>query len=448
MMRPDTFARHIGVGPCLAAVVAATLAVPATAQVRIKTEAPTVDYTVQLNDTLYGLASEHLVSPGSWAAVKKLNRVQNPRLLQPESTLHIPVSLLKKSPIGARVLTVTGEVECLRGAQPVAVLRVGQPLTEGDVVQTGPRSFTTVELSDGSHVALLPNTNIEVKRLRSLQLSNSVDRQIQLNRGEVETQVSPLKPQDRFNITTPSIVAGVRGTQYRVTYNKDAGKSVVEVLEGKVGVQGNSTPVIVPRRFGVMATANGQVSEPLELLPPPSLARPERVQNGGNLVFDLNPLPGAQGYRATVATDAGMLNVIDDARSDNTSVTLSDVAPGSYFVRVAAVDPNGIEGLSRIYAFGRTAAAPNDSSSGNRPNIEFRWAADTRVNEPQAYRFVLATNEWLSNPMLDQHELGGTRLELSDLPSGTYYWSVIPEHLPSDAPQGRAPAVLSFSVGQ
>ena len=447
MTRPDLLARHIRVAFWLTAIAAATLTVPADAQVRSKTEAPTVDYTVQVNDTLYGLASEHLVTPGSWTAVKKLNRVQNPKLLQPESTLHIPVALLKKTPIGARVLTVTGEVERLRAAQPVSVLRVGEPLTEGDVVQTGSRSFTTVELSDGSHVALLPNTNIEVKRLRSLQLSNSVDRQIQLNRGEVETTVSPLKPQDRFNITTPSIVAGVRGTQYRVTYNQDGGKSVVEVLEGKVGVRGSNAPVLVPRRFGVMATASGQVSEPLELLPPPSLVRPERVQDGGRLLFEINPLAGAQGYRATVATDAGMLNVIDDARSDNTSVTLPDLPPGSYFVRIAALDPNGIEGLSRIYAFMR-AAVPNSISTAHRSNIEFRWAADTRANEPQAYRFVLATNEWLSNPVLDQRELGGTRLELSDLPSGTYYWSVIPEHLPSDAPQGRAPAVLSFSVEQ
>ncbi|WP_334042322.1 FecR domain-containing protein [Burkholderia ambifaria] len=415
----------------------------------IPVSAPLFEYSIRAADTLYDLATQYLNTPSDWTALQRINRVRDPKRLQPGETLRIPVSMLKNSQPTARVIAVTGRAETFGADIAVRTpLHEGAVLKEGDHVKTGERSFVTLELSDGSHIALLPATTVWIKRLRDIGTAHTVERRFEVDNGKIETQVSPLKPHDSYDVTTPSIIAGVRGTAFRVTYVADTRRTVVEVLDGKVRVagtglrDGNET-ALVQRGFGV-AAADGHLADLAALLAAPALSRPAQVQDGNDIAFELIPLPQATRYRATIATDAGFLDIVDDARSDAPRITLKNRAPGTYFVRVSAIDANGIEGLSRVYSFTR-AGVQTDALA--RANFEFRWTDEAGMEPGLGWHFTLGQSDRLDEPLVDQHGLVGNRLVLSNLPDGTYYWSVNIEARSDESGLPHRRTVQSFSVG-
>ncbi|WP_448091827.1 FecR domain-containing protein [Pseudomonas lini] len=395
----------------------------------------TVDYVVRIKDTLYDLASNYLVDPGSWVVVQKLNHVREPKHLQPDSILRIPRALLKEVSLTARTIAVNGFVEHATGHGPFAPLHIDTNLAEGDRIRTGRGAFATVALEDGSHITLHSDSTVQFKNLRMVVLTGSVDRQIQLDQGEVETKVTPLKPDDRYNIISPSVVAGVRGTQFRVTYG-DA-TTAIGVLEGKVAVQDSTqAPVLVPLQFGIVTDIHGQIGLPIALLPPPALSEPERLQDGQQLIFAVTPVAQAQSYHAAIATDAGFLNILREARTNTTQLIFDEALPaGNYFVRLGAIDRNGLEGVSQVYSFQRQKPfLINPTQTRQSTNFEFRWIDDPDVGQG-TYSFVLAANSQMHDPLLEQHGLIGTRLVLSDLAPGKYYWTVV-AHPPGDSHAG------------
>jgi hypothetical protein len=408
----------------------------------------TVGYRVRINDTLYDLASHYLVDPGSWVVLQKLNRVREPKHLQPDSILRIPRALLKELSLTARTIAVSGFVEHASSDGSFAPLHIDTNLAEGDRIRTGNGAFVTVALQDGSHVTLLSDSTVQFKNLRMVLLTGSIDRQIRLDQGEVETKVTPLKPDDRFNIISPSVVAGVRGTQFRVAYG--SGTTAVGVLEGKVAVQpGTQAPILVPLQFGIVTDTHGQIGLPIPLLPPPALSEPERLQDGQQLIFAVTPVPQAQSYHAAIATDAGFLNILREARTNTAQMIFDEALPaGNYFVRLAAVDRNGLEGLSQVYSFQRQKPQQiNPTQTRQTTNFEFRWIDDPSVGQG-TYSFVLATNSQMHDPILEQHDLIGTRLVLSDLAPGKYYWTVVaPPHGDSHAGAQQIP-VQVFTVSR
>ena len=63
----------------------------------------------------------------------------------------------------------------------------------------------------------------------------------------------------------------------------------------------------------------------------------------------LDPLPGAQRYRAQVANDRQFLKIRQESFSDTPQLTFSDLPGAYYHVRLSAFDDQGLEGESAIY---------------------------------------------------------------------------------------------------
>ena len=86
---------------CAAVAAATAHSAPAAAP-----PAQTLAYRVETGDTLIGL-HKRLMRPGSdWRVVQRLNRVADPRRLQPGSTLLIPVPLLLEQALAAELLQI------------------------------------------------------------------------------------------------------------------------------------------------------------------------------------------------------------------------------------------------------------------------------------------------------------------------------------------------------
>ncbi|MGS0893122.1 FecR domain-containing protein [Burkholderia stagnalis] len=411
----------------------------------------TVEYRTRAGDTLYDVAARYLQGPDDWQLLQQINGVPAPKRLQPGVTLKLPVVRLRKEKLTARVIAVQGAVERASGAA-YAPLANDATLAEGDRVRTGANGFVTLELSDGTHMSLPSDSQLDLKTLRRTVLTGTLDREFELTRGSVDSEVTHLKKRDdRFQIRSPSVVAGVRGTRFRVNYDAAGNAATrVEVLDGTVGVAGNRQPVdptLVHANFGSVSTSSGAVGAPVQLLPAPSLAHPDKVQDEPDIAFDVAPLADARAYHLQLAHDAGMLDLFREARSDATRAVFRDVPNGTYFVRIAAIDANGLEGVPRIYAFERRLMGIDATASPGAGGYEFRWAPNGAGKDAR-YRFVLSRAKDLSAPVVDQVGLQARRITVAHLPPGDYYWAVTVEEYEGGKFYQKTSPVSAFTLSR
>ena len=388
-------------------------------------EAP-VAYTVQPNDTLIGLGARYLSKPSDYLAVQKLNGIANPRHLRVGFGLSIPYDLLRSEPVGAALVAYRGSVTVTAaGGAAVPVMR-DMKLGEGFALVTGPDAFLTIEFEDGSRTTLPSRSRLTIRRLRKVTMTGAVDRILALEAGRSESSVQHLTdPKDRFVVTTPLAVAAVRGTQFRVAYDTDAAHSLLEVIEGKVG----NTPgddqaeTLTPAGFGLV-TSRGEASHLIALLPAPKLQTPGKVQEEAAVAFAVAAVPQAKAYRAQLASDGGFVDLIAEDVSQTTALPFGQLPDGDYFVRVSALDENGLEGPSSTYAFERqlNTFETQKPAAENGRRYRFRWS--TAGAGMKSFRFQLSSTPE-GAPLIDEPGLTTNDIVVTDLPPGTYFWRVL-----------------------
>jgi hypothetical protein len=447
----------------------AALAEPPVSRVfkpRVKATAPAyVSYTTREGDSLYDIASRYLSDPADWALLSRLNQVSAPRRMPAGVVLRLPAGKLRQDPEAAHVVATSGPAEHAFGKNPYVPVTASTTLVEGDHIRTGPNGFVTLELPDGSYVTVAQDGELDIGKLRRTTLTGAADSVFELRRGEVESQVTHAKKRDdRFQIRSPSVVAGVRGTRFRVAYSGAGQTTAVAVLDGAVGVdplgqRGRDTAPLpgvplqasrqlVKASFGSVTRSDGAIGDPVELLAAPALSQPARVQDGKTVAFNLVPAEHAVGYRVQISRDADQLDLIREQRVVAPHADFGDLPDGTYFVRIAATAANGLDGLPQAYAFERrklgleASAAPR---AGSR-DYEFRWFVSSRPNVETRFRFVLATAADLRHPIIDRTDLPGGPLVVSDLPAGVYYWTIVAEQFENGRFYEKNSAVRSFTL--
>jgi hypothetical protein len=427
-----------------------------------------VSYVTHDGDTLYEIAGRYLRDYNDWALLSRLNHVPAPRRMPAGIALRLPADKLRQDPESARVIATSGPAEHAFGGNPYTPLSAGTMLGEGDRIRTGHNGFVTLELPDGSHVTVSQDGMLDVGKLRRTALTGAGDRVLDLQHGEVESQVThATKKDDRFQIRSPSVVAGVRGTRFKVAYDGDARTTAVEVLDGAVGVDPAATdghvaasaplpgvPLqasaqLVKARFGNVTRAGGAIGGPVALLAAPSLTEPAKVQDGKTVAFDLVPAEHAVAYRVQIARDADQLDLIRDLRVSAPHADFGDLADGTYFVRLTAIDTNGLEGLPQVYGFERRqlGLAASGAPRADGRDYEFRWFVSRSTVETR-FRFVLATSADLHQPLVDRTDLMGGQLVVSDLPAGIYYWTIVAEQFENGRFYETSSAVRSFTLAR
>jgi hypothetical protein len=440
---------------------------PRALKPRTKATAPAyVQYTTREGDSLYDIASRYMNGPADWAALSRLNHVPAPRRMPAGIVLRLPADRLKQDWETAQVVATSGPAERAFGKNPYAPLTPDTTLVEGDRIRTGPNGFVTLELPDGSFVTVAQEGELDIGRLRRTRLTGAGDRVFDLRHGEVESQVThATKRDDRFQIRSPSVVAGVRGTRFKVTYSGDAQTTLVAVFDGAVGVDPagrngwhaapapgaalQASEELVKARFGNVTRSGGAPGGPVELLPPPALTQPARVQDGKTVAFDLVPAEQAVGYRVQIARDADQLDLIRDLHVSAPHADFGDLPDGTYFVRIAATAANGLDGLPQVYAFERRQVGLDVSAAprANSHDYEFRWFV-SRAGVDTRFRFVLGKTPDLRQPVVDRTDLSGGQLVVSDLPAGVYYWTIVAEQFQNGRLYETGSAVRSFTIAR
>jgi len=129
---------------------------------------------------------------------------------------------------------LTGNFTFIKGDVTVNSKKVtiGTPVRSKDVVNVSDASGAIIQFSTGALITLKANTELEVSKL----LYGSDGKPgIELNqqKGSTFSKIQPGKAE--YKISTPTAVAGVRGTAFNISVG-GAGKTEIQLLQGKVAV--------------------------------------------------------------------------------------------------------------------------------------------------------------------------------------------------------------------
>ncbi len=421
-------------------------------------------HQVELGDTLISLRDRFMRPGADWRVVQRLNRIKDPQRLRVGSSLRIPLALMRLEPASAEVLHRHGEVWLERAGAERQALLPAAVLYSGDVIVTGPQSSVSMRFLDGSRTLLGPQSRLRLDRLArlggSLDANGLLETQMRLESGGAESKVQQRRTAPRFELRTPAVNLGVRGTEFRGRVDGD--NTWVEVLEGRVAA--GAQPVAAG--FGTVASAQG-VAAPQPLLGVPDLsALPAQVRRLP-LQLPWAASAGAQRYRAQVfalssepaqtaqtaqpsqapqaqASQAPQL-LLEGVFDQPTASWVDELPDGRYTLRVRAADASGIEGRAASHDFTLDARPqppfllrPRAGDKLEAENLTLAWS---RNPEAVRYRIQISQQPDFSSLAFETTVLTGAEASTA-LPVGTYYWRVA--SIREDGKQGPLSDALSF----
>lgn len=191
-------------------------------------------------------------------------------------------------------MVVKGEVKVMSASQSAVSAKVGTKVNVGDVIETGTDSRAKIVMVDRNVINLSPNTKMKIEEYSSEAKSKNV--KLSLLEGKIRNNVEQKYDNDKnkFEVRTPTAVAGVRGTQFITSYSPQTKATEVITLHGQVefrmlaaqtntGSQGNndgSAPAVIVSQ-GEKSSANSEAAapEPPVKVPKNQLREIERDSN-------------------------------------------------------------------------------------------------------------------------------------------------------------------------
>jgi len=409
-------------------LAAALLAV--SGAVSAQTQAADVDwrYVIQPGDTLITLTEAWLTAPKTWRDLQKLNRVPDPLRLRPGSTLRMPVAWLRREASLAQAVFVRGDVQRQRGAgsEGLERLTVGATLQSGDRIRTGVQSSASLRFADGSRLLIPPESEVTLEQLLVLGRGAIPAVRLGLTKGGADSRVTPNAQRvPLYELRTPHVNLGVRGTEFRV--QTAGGQSRMQVLSGAVHADGLDSNVAAGH--GLLAEGSARSVAPL--LPAPDLsAMPRNAERLPlRLTWSASPA-GAVAWRVQLFPKGDFDRLLLDARVSEPAVAWGEareLADGDYTLRLRGIDARGQEG----------AAADADVQLQARPEppfiqspaagaISYNGAmalAWTRNTAAPNVRLQIARDAGFKDMALQPPPIDSATYE-AKLPDGAYHWRI------------------------
>jgi len=382
-------------------------------------------YVIQPGDTLITLTDAWLTAPRTWRDLQKLNRVPDPLRLRPGATLRMPVAWLRREASVAEAVFVRGDVQRQRGAGSEA-LATGAALQSGDRVRTGKQASVSLRFADGSRLLIPPESEVTLEQLLVLGRGAIPAVRLGVTQGGADSRVKPNAQRvPLYELRTPHVNLGVRGTEFRV--QTAGGQSRMQVLTGAVHADGLGAHVVAGQ--GLLAEGSARSVGPL--LPAPDLASLPRTAERLPLRLAWGASPaGAVAWRAQLYAKGDFDRLLLDARVTEPVAAWAEareLADGDYTLRVRGIDARGQEGAAadaevQLQArpeppFIQSPAAGAISYNGA---MALAWTRNTAAPD---VRLQIARDAAFKDLALQPPPIAAASYE-AKLPDGAYHWRI------------------------
>lgn len=412
-------------------------------------DAHLVEIRVARHETLIGICRRYLEHPEEWRRIATLNRLATPDRISPGQRISLPADMLKGVPLEGTVTLLKGTVARKSGSDAGwTELRPRDVIRAGTSLRTGADSAAEITFEDGTSFFLRENTELTVRKAGKGALH--LLRTLYLESGKVISRIRAVTGRDsRFEVETPSALAAVRGTEYRVAV--DTGQTTrCETLEHSVNVSAGGAAVVVHEGEGSIVRKNEPPTRPVRLPDPPEPK--DLAPSYGDRVSEIrfSRVPNAAHYRVVLARDpAGKLAVRTAVIGPDEPFRFEGVDNGSYHLVASSIDGNGLEGalsLPRVVTVRKkplppTIISPSEGAAAPEMPLKIQWH---QVMGVAAYQVQIATDPGFSGPDMVTADLKGTVHLLKEPHAGSYYLRV--RSLTEEGTSGDWSAVRRFSV--
>ena len=378
-------------------------------------------YTVRPNETVSSICDDYVKEEGCWRKLTRYNtNIPKAGKLIAGSRIKIPVEWLYNAPIAVTAEYVIGDVFVKRKrTQATNKLQAGMYLLMGDTVITA-SGKALLRFADNSSLLLKSQTEIVLNRLSTFNDSGMVDTDVRLNRGAGHFSIESQKGKSRYRISTPSAIAAVRGTRFRISSDPSSGDTMRnEVLEGAVAVSAEGENKDIVKGYGTLAEKGKKPIPPVELLPAPTLDLSEAINIPQTLEWQT--VEGAISYVVDVFEGESKERLLFSAATEAPQYLLKAMESGSYTLAIRAVDKLGLQGMDTILHINATKLLPapaiiaaSVTRSGNSIQVSF-----PEIDGAVAYQVDVSTASNFST-LVYSEQLSDNSVSIPQ-PKGKYY---------------------------
>lgn len=169
-----------------------------------------------------------------------------------------PTPPAQATPHAVAVVFVSGQNANIVNASGTVKAKKGALVSQNDRIITGAKSIVDLLLPNRIVVRVDQNTTVEMRTLTT-SADGAQNDKLYLQRGLVFAKVAKLGIHSSFAIQTPTVVAGVRGTEF-MTSSDDKGGGKVAVTEGRVAVQSGAAEHAINAGEQAQVDGSGSVS--------------------------------------------------------------------------------------------------------------------------------------------------------------------------------------------
>jgi hypothetical protein len=312
-----------------------------------------VQYEMKSGDTLLRLVAKYFKHPSAIREIATLNQLKDINTIPVGKKLLFPRQLVQAQTTKANVTSLDC-VDAVKVNGESRSIKLGEGLNQGDTIETPKGCQVVLTLDDRSTLALLSGTLIKIKTLLKNPLEKSPEVEVDLLNGRVEVDVPKRPAADApFQVRTPSSLAGVRGTKFRVGFDADVRDGQVEVKQGNVAAKGSvdDAAKAITDNKGVAIASTGLAGE-VEVLPSaPHFLAYNKIKSTTGFDLKFASVEPELKYALAKSADANLVTMTDLGRFDDPQVQADQMRETATFYQWTSISKTGLFGNPKRYAF-------------------------------------------------------------------------------------------------
>jgi len=383
---------------------------------------------VQRGTNLIRIARQYCQHPSDWKTIARINHLQSPYIIYADSTILIPLNILRTKEISATVISLKGKPQLVDRDKKASPLHKGDAVFPGQTVVTRDDEYVHLIYPDNKHSRIGPESKMLLVYLMRLADDN-LQAEFFLEQGRMTNAIERrLKANEHFRTRTPMAITGIRGTEFRIRL-EDEQSSVVETLKGKVALSAAGKNVLVRKGQGVRVKKGQPPAPPRPLPPPPSLPELQPVYRTLPIHIAAPEQKNRSAFHLRITSDAkGLDTLVDQSVHPSENFSIASLPDGLYSLFLSAVDQQGFESLPagpahlkiRTKPGAPIISSPNNGQKFFTKTVKIRWL---KSDEADHYELQLARDNAFTD-LIAHTSVKDSVYITPDLQPGRYFFRV------------------------
>ena len=144
---------------------------------------------IENGTNLIHIARKYCLEQSDWPILAKVNHLKSPYMIRANSTLQVPLSILRTNDVAAHVASLNGAPKLVSKDSQVLELHKGDTVLPGQTVMTGRNEYVHLVYPDHKHTRIGPDSEMTLTYLLRLT-DDSLKAQFSLKKGRLVHSVN------------------------------------------------------------------------------------------------------------------------------------------------------------------------------------------------------------------------------------------------------------------